>query len=176
MKSFRSEVMVLRDLATVLERNQSIQRPIFEATGDKESPKVEIKFHVWDHTFSVENRRQHVEAEIEAIMDSFPDAEWRTNNPNENHFDRTYYQMLAEWHGAAVSITTYRKTVCEMVVVREDVEEVEEPDPAMLAEAMEGIPLVKRTVKTPVMEWDCNKALAEKVDPILKARKEQADA
>ena len=170
MNAYRAQAEVLRKLGRAMERKDHLVKPnITVHTGYKNKTHSKITFAIWGSSVMPYGSKEAIEKMILDIADLFPGTEWKKNVPRGN-YDETYYIMTGKWHGADIEIFTERDRVCEKVVVMETEEEVEVPDPVLAEKAMEGVPLIKQIVKTPVLEWQCNEVIANATDPILQKR------
>lgn len=97
-------------------------------------------------------------AALAAAVRAFP-GRLDKNDPNSGgDYDSTYFKLTGRLHGLLVDFTSYRKAVCERVVVGTTTVEVEEPDP----DAVAALPRVKRTEVVEEVRWDCHSLLADR--------------
>lgn len=167
--AFASEIEFLSGLSQALAGSKVAKLPKVELNMGR----VDCRFYYWGTDrwdLPEEERREAkrlgIEAEIAAVVDLFPGAEWKKNDPTGD-YGGSYYQLQAQWENVTITILTERKDVCERVVVLEHDVTEEVPDP----EILKSVPLVKVTQKKQVVEWQCNTALAEKTAPLISSKK-----
>jgi hypothetical protein len=175
---FRNDLMFVRAISEVLEKNHSIaSRPSISLGGSQYSSGNVPPMASWwlsaDYPDSYWKmpaeelaifQREDLERRIAAILDGFGEGvEWEKNDPTKDEYA---YVLTADYAGGRVRISTSRESVCEKVVVLETEREEEQPDPEWLEKVTSAAPKVKVTVKDTITEWQCNQALAEKTAPM----------
>ena len=133
LAGFRSALMIFREVAEINEKNPGIPQPSVEFAPVKDDGVVSIagkvRFHVWGtSTYGTpgnglsyaERKRLSIETAINAIVDAYgPELDWVANDPSADGYNKAYFQLTAEWHGAKVEIVTMRSDVGEEVTVIE---------------------------------------------------------
>lgn len=181
-KGFRRDIMVLHALSDLMEKHPDLPRPNVDFGPIYQSDLMaRVRWHLsenwhggpeWNSTTETydeywarrkEWKRIDLEQRIAAILEAMgPDVEWEKNDPSKEEY---YYRLTTVWHGAEVTISTARDSVCEKVTVLETEHEEEVPDPAVIEAVTKAAPLVKVMVKDTITEWQCNEVLAEKTAP-----------
>lgn len=180
-KGFRRDITLLHHLSDLMEKHPDLPRPtVTLARGHNGGVQTRISWHLRvSYTLKApiadeagvplspdeylaaikEVRRVDLEERMAAIVLALGEGvEWEKNDPSK---DQWTYQLSTTWHGATISITTWREDVCEQVVVLETEREDEVPDPELLA----AVPLVTVTVTDKITEWQCNERLAAVTAP-----------
>jgi hypothetical protein len=121
--------MALRSVAEMAEKMPDVPLPDIEFKPNKKDGTVKgaLKFNVWGSSVSyygdgsyAERKRLGIENTINAIVDAYgPDLAWVANDPSEDGYAKSYFQLKAEWHGMEIEICTLRSDVGEDVTVIE---------------------------------------------------------
>lgn len=162
LAGFRSAIMVLREVAELMEKHPGIDAPSCQFTGGAE-PKGTVKFHAFgttDYTLPYtrreESKRLSVETQILRILDAFgPEVEWVANDPSDeaqNTYDRNYYVLTAAWEDVNVVIVANRADVGEQATSISS-------GPQILAGEDGQVQALRQTVTV----WTPNRALAARV-------------
>lgn len=118
--------------------------------------------HHEDKEKQAKQRRLDLEKRIGALVALFPDAVWEKNDPTASPYDAGYYELIGKDGKVRIKLVTSRGDVCERVVVMEREVEKEVPDPELVKE----IPMVKVKTTEEIVEWQCNKVLADATSPV----------
>lgn len=124
LPGFRNALMIIRDVAELLERDPGFPRPKVTFDFGKDLTG-EVYFHLaaynYDYNLSAEQRKEQVrlriETQINTVIDTFgPELDWVSNDPSESTYDKSYFTLSAEWQpGVTVKMLTNRDAIGEMV-------------------------------------------------------------
>jgi hypothetical protein len=147
---YRQQIWAVRRISELVEKNPDLPRP-----------KIELWHGETDVTFYVLDGKKTEELILDVVA-LFPDVEWAKNDPTGGVYDSSYYTMKGRWQEPGtgpvkLEVIAQRADLCERVVTMsyEVVEEIPDPEQVAL------IPLVKVPVTKEIVEWQCNKAIAE---------------
>lgn len=128
LAGFRNAIMIMRDVAELLEKNPEFSKPKVTFDYGKELTG-EVYFHLssyhYDYNLSTSERKEQarlkVETLINQVIDTFgPELEWVSNDPSESSFNKSYFTLEAQWKpGVIVKMLTSRDAIGEMVDVVE---------------------------------------------------------
>lgn len=186
-KGFRRDITLLHHLSDLMEKHPTLDRPeVRLATDDKGDAQNQVTWHLSpDYKLRIEHldedgnwrdwyerdrllkeiRRANLEERIAALVLALgEDVEWTKNDPSTPTGSYSY-TLTTTWHGAKMTISTWRDAVCEQVVVMETQREEEQPDPELAEKALAEIPKVKVTVTDKITEWQCNERIAAVTAP-----------
>lgn len=158
-EGFRSEVMFMRQLSEIQEKNPSMPRPRVSFEDFKGTAMFWISYYELEPNYR-KRTKEEMEAEIELIVNCFPSAAWTANAPEPGATDyshsNVYYVLIGVLpEGGEVRITAMRESLCELVTVSEREVSEEVPDPDLV----QNVPKVKLTRTEKIQEWQCNERL-----------------
>lgn len=176
---FRRDIMFLHDLSELMEKHPGItQRPAVNVGGGEydatnHAPRVSwwLSANYPDNYWKMPDyktwQREDIERRMFEIIDAFGDeVEWEGNDPNQDSYS---YVLTGKWRGGNIRISTARDTMCEKVEIEIGEHEEEQPDPELHETFLKAVPKVKVMVKDTVTEWQCNRALADKLHGVPEA-------
>lgn len=142
LNGYRNGIMVMRDIAEMLEKNPNLPVPNVRFNGAKrEQIECAIVFNVWGSAdYNILNRveradfkRRSIEKDMQAIMAALGEGiEWTANDPSaDNDYDRSYFIMTGERDGVTVKMLCNRADVGETVTVAQAGPDVTEVDGAV---------------------------------------------
>lgn len=128
LTGFRNALMVFRDIAEIAEKHPALPLPVIEFKPNKKDGTTTItgsvRFHAWGTASYhgtgsyADRKRLSIENDINAIVDALGEGlEWVANDPSEDGYHKSYFQLAATWHGVQVEIVTMRSDVGEEVTV-----------------------------------------------------------
>lgn len=126
----RNMVHILREVATLQERNPKIGGPIIRFNSyESDGVRWSVSFYSSDWSLSDEERKEQqrlgIEGKFNAIIDGLDDLvgplEWTANDPSDpdDTLAKNYFILTALYRGCEFSIMTSRENVGEEVAVIE---------------------------------------------------------
>lgn len=140
LAGYRNVIMVLRDVAGIIERNPGAPKPQVAIAPGKDGITAKLRIHCWGSagigpgTYE-ERKRASIEAQInEAVAAYGPDLAWVANDPSESSYDKDYFQLRATLQpGVDIEVLTFRSDIGEMVTTVESGPAVTQADGAVRA-------------------------------------------
>lgn len=140
LAGYRNLIMVLREVAGIIERNPGTPQPQVAVAPGKGGLTAKLRFHVWGFagtgTGTYEERKlASIERDINDLVAAYgPDLEWTANDPSESSYDKDYFQLRATARpGVVIEVVAMRSDIGEMVTTVESGPAVTQVDGAVRA-------------------------------------------